>query len=233
MIGLQRVDYQKYFQLKRSCLKRYNASGIPENPSHSASLNIIFYKNDRNVIQEVKKGNYKSMAWSKMTFQAYGNRRRYRRGVLADNLLAILSGQSRPKKYARAIRGNFYRKQVFVVNLDIEDSDEVKEKTLHKLLSHLYFNVLGRRRHRIILLGTFGWQKTLLKLRNFLRRRRRGSRTYFSMFRNALGSSVLSSTNGVINQIWMSNMRRSFRSVLSAIVETRTENKPSFSMFVV
>lgn len=215
-------------------MKNYNVSGVPDNFRSIPSFNPIFYKKDRNIDTEIASGTYSSLTWARLTFQAPTTR--HRRGVLSQNLLAILSGKRVQKKYARAIQKKFYRKQLFFVNVDIADKDSSKKKTLYKLLSHLYFNVMERRRHRVILFGTVGWKSSAQMLSRYMRRRRRGSKVYFSMFRRAMTTSSPASKRmkNINNQIWQSNMRsRSFRSVLSAVVHTETKNKPTFSMFLV
>lgn len=234
MVGLQNVTPVQFFRLQRTCMRKYSASGIPRNlrMTSTSKFNPIFYKKSRTLDKDVKSDTYKSLTWAKLTFQVQQYRRRYRRGVLSENLLAILSGKTRQKKYARGIRPNYYRKQMYFVNVNLDSKDENKKRTLYKLLSHLYFNVMDRRRYRVVLFGTVGWESSARMLENFMRRRRR--HIYFSMFKKAMGESTLGK-RGLLNQIWQSNTftSRGFKSVLSAIVHTETRNKPSFSMFLV
>lgn len=232
VIGLQRVSIGQYYRL-RACLKKYDATGVPNDVrSTSKTFNPIFYKKIRNVKTEVKMGTYGSLTWARLMFHVQQNRR-YRRGVLSQNLLAILTGKTRQRKYARSVRKNYYRKQMFFANVDLDESDPTKKKTLHKLLHHLYFKVMDRRRYRVILFGTVGWESSTRMLSNYMRRRRRGSSVYISLFRRALKTSNSSSgMRDIMNQIWQSNVS-SFRSVLTAVLDTKTRSKPTFSMFLV
>lgn len=218
-------------------MKNYNSSGIPYRHRFTTetTFNPIFYKNDHRINTEISSGTYQSLSWTRLTFQS-PKPRRNRRSILGENLLNILSGQRAQKKYARAIRRKFYRKQVFFVNVNLNDDDENKKSTLKKLLTHLYFKTMERRRHRAILFGTLGWDSSAKMLRSFMRRRRRGSQKYFGLFRRAMKTSTAFSTNmkKILNQIWQTNTKSksSFKSVMAAVVETNTKNKPTFQMFL-
>lgn len=235
VLGLQRVTPVQYYRLQSTCMKSYNTSGVPGHlrSSTATTFNAIFYKNDRKINTEIASGTYSSLTWTRLTFQSLQTTR-HRRSILGQSLLAILNGQRAQKKYARAIRRKNYRKQVFFVNVDLKDSDVNKKDTLNKLLSHLYYNVMGRRRYHVILFGTVGWEITERMLSSYMKRRRRGSDVYFSLFRRAMANSNYRMKN-LVNQIWQTYTKSTstFKSVLSAVVHTETRNQPTFSTFLV